>query len=74
MNLTTATIALLSLLVLSAWAPQRETLLQPVVTTSPDLPAPPAWAMVAPPSRTSTQRLWNAFSGSLEMTSTKSTK
>lgn len=50
------------------------TALQPVATTQPELPPPPAWAMVPPPTQTSTERLRSAFSGSPETTTTKSAK
>ncbi len=68
-----AACALLLPLALTGCASPSGTALQPVPTVCPELPAPPAWAMVPPPSQTSTQRLRSAFSGLPETTSVKST-
>lgn len=48
MKLKVEACALLSLLALSGWASQSGTALQPVPTVCPELPTPPAWAMVPP--------------------------
>ncbi|KVE36373.1 hypothetical protein WS69_12500 [Burkholderia sp. BDU5] len=64
---------MLSLLALTGCASPSGTALQPVPTVCPELPAPPAWAMVPPPSQTSTQRLRSAFSLSPATTSARST-
>ncbi|KGB99793.1 putative bacteriophage lysis protein [Burkholderia cepacia] len=68
-----AAIVLLLPLALTGCVSPSGTALQPVPTVCPELPAPPAWAMVPPPSQTSTQRLQNALSPSLATTSAKST-
>ncbi len=70
MKLRIVIIALLCARALSGCASQSQAVVPPVavVSTCPTLPAPPAWAMVPPPTQTSTQRLRSAFSQSLAMT------
>ncbi|KGC67264.1 putative bacteriophage lysis protein [Burkholderia pseudomallei] len=68
-----AACGLLLPLALSGCASLSETARQPIATACPALPAPPAWAMVPPPTQTSTQRLQNAFSPSPGMISARST-
>ncbi|AIP69894.1 putative bacteriophage lysis protein [Burkholderia pseudomallei 406e] len=68
-----AACGLLLPLALSGCASLSETARQPIATACPALPAPPAWAMVSPPTQTSTERLRNAFLQSPETISARST-
>ncbi len=73
MKLRIGMLVLLWLLALTGCASPSATVLQPMPAVCPELPAPPAWAMVPPPLQTSTERLRNALSPSPVTTSEKST-